>query len=225
MKFVDYMEQGQARRGLLVLEKTRRAVSEWSEDNFGENLTEYLTTYTRSESSDALVPIPHVQVGLDWLAPLLGIGEEIGELAAAVRNEDIVDACGDIGIYCLDFISRSNLAVRQIEVLIGSEDFIKEVHEPSIDYVPVINVVMRAYGALLHCHLKRFQNIRGMNDTAAFKYKRNHYLALLMCAMTVYTQQQTGMKWYEVVESTWLAIVAKRDWKKNQQTGTAETTS
>ena len=95
-----------------MLKTLQEAVSRWSRQNFGLN-------YSQTDKD----------LMLDSLAPLMGIGEEYGELLHATlkyhqgirgyddpnkyeRKRD--DAVGDIMIYLLDYCSREGIDLMQV---------------------------------------------------------------------------------------------------------------
>jgi len=140
------------------------------------------------------------QKGLNHLAPLLGILEELGELEEAVVSdltafvEEIYDAVGDIGIYTIDFLTRLG-----IDPVIVWPSWAEEQEHSALVYLARLN----------HACLKRHQGIRGfdvdtvfneavIDNTAAFLHCINHKHNLSRCTI-----------------ETWNYIVSKRNWKAN----------
>lgn len=139
------------------------------------------------------------QGGINGLAPILGIMEEVGELQEAIeRNskiELILDAVGDIGIYSLDAIGRYELNLQAIWPI----DL--EVLEPNLSAISYA-------GQIAHHALKRHQGIRGYEDETFFKTELEKSMGLLLQRLeNLYPMTQ-------ITIDTWNETVSKRDWKK-----------
>jgi hypothetical protein len=187
------------------LDRLRRAVGEWSQANFGDNLTDLLPTYSVDpDVAKSHVQVPMIQVGLNSLCPLLGLFEEVGELYEATSNEQEIDAIGDIGIYLCDYVNREELT------------FAKCFQEG----VGVIEVPLpAAVGKLSHCVLKRFQGIRGMDDFEKFREVQKATIGDIVVSLVDLSQSHHNTKFDDIVSMTWSKIVAKRNWVANKAHG------
>lgn len=203
---------------ILLLDRIRHKVGTWSESNFGNNRVNCFDCLApHVEKDEELVCVPHIEVEINWLAPLMGIGEELGELSKACVEHDakeIHDALGDTGIYLSDYLYRSGRTYQQI---VGHFDSIRK--ELS-DYEPRRANLHSAYGKLLHVHLKRFQRIRGMADDSVFTERRDGAAAMLLFELHHYSMSVHSMNFAFVVDQVWTAV-QERNWKKNQQQGIA----
>lgn len=187
------------------MDRLRRSVGEWSQANFGDNLTDLLPTYSVDpDVPKSYVQVPMIQVGLDSLCPLLGLVEEMGEFYEATSNEQEIDALGDIGIYLCDYVNREDLT------------FAKCFQED----VGVIEVPLAsAIGKLSHCVLKRFQGIRGMDDIEKFREAQKACIGDILVAVGEVAMAAHRMRFDDIVSMTWNKIVAKRNWKANKAHG------
>lgn len=114
-------------------------------------------------------------VTLGSLAPLLGIGEEIGELLTAhQRNnyEEEQDALGDIMVYLCDYASREDYQIRY--------SMIYPYEIESLDPCKLAVSLSQVYGKLLHATLKHHQGIRGFDDQNLYREKRNEAINQLV---------------------------------------------
>lgn len=196
---------------MLSAKKLCQAVGQWSQANFGQNLTALHPVVLPTATDEA-------QVGLGSLCPLMGLGEEIGELFADMDSEaDMLDAVGDVCIYALDYAYREGVAVE-------SRFFTPTpaCHRgKGVD--PLAGMVV-AYGKLLRCHLKRYQRIRGMDNVAAFNEARDGaYRALLHHLADYAAQYWPQSNVLMIANQTWANVVAKRDWKAAPQDGGGHT--
>ena len=139
------------------------------------------------------------QKGLNHLAPLLGILEELGELEEAQRETDLdlrirdmEDAVGDIGIYTIDFLTRLGID----PVIVWPSWAAKQDH-PALVYLARVN----------HACLKRHQGIRGFDVDAVFdEAVIDNTAAFLHCINNVYALSRCTI-------NTWKNVVSKRNWK------------
>jgi NTP pyrophosphatase (non-canonical NTP hydrolase) len=139
--------------------------------------------------------------------PLLGLAEEIGELAeaTAMGNFDkITDSIGDIMVYMADYCSRRdgfNLAsMTSNRTVLPYRSF------------DITGIVIEQ-GKLFRAVLKAQQGIRGLSDEHTTREK----LALIAIIVHVRDYQQS-VSFEEVVELTW-GKVKQRDWQKDKKTG------
>ena len=140
------------------------------------------------------------QKGIEHIAPLLGLVEELGELTEAIEQDrpvdPIHDAVGDIGIYCLDFIARAGLDVMEV----WPDTVVKLPHSPLV-YL----------SRMVHACLKRHQGIRGFDNDVQFKevltVNTQYFLHAINSryALTTHTT------------NTWNKVVSKRNWVSNPQ--------
>jgi len=192
-------------------------VGAWAVENFGNNETPYLgcrqagnISRTRPRSSSDR-PGPAVRaptvVELGSLAPLMGIAEEVGELLAATKNDEWLDALGDITIYLCDYCCRESIALPEFIALDEGDEH---------DAADGIVIYM---GHLFRCHLKRHQRIRGFNDRDIFTHERHRALIGLIWHLEQYARIGMGRTLLEILNETWGRVVAKRDWRANPETG------
>lgn len=166
------------------------------------------------------------QKGIDKLAPLLGIGEELGELAAASNSEEFgeeterlreqADAIGDIGIYLFDFCTRDEV---DLEGILWSID--KSIPDnPALafhSFDRCLSSLISDLGHLHHAVLKRHQGIRGYDDINVYVSNRDTAIGSLLA--NLYQISVTALYPFEVnnfeliVEETWEKVVSKRNWK------------
>lgn len=176
-------------------------ITKWSQSNFGNTPVEYLS-------------IGENGVELNWMAPLLGMGEEIGELSKqsmpdGIRWYDLhetVDAIADIGIYFCDYLGRRKTPYS-----------FSKIHTP----VPkqFCAMMASAYGSILHCELKHAQRIRGMDDPEKFAKAHSHACAMFYESLSMGCESIVGKKLEEVIDSVFKDTVEKRNFIKNKLTG------
>lgn len=149
--------------------------------------------------------------------PLLGIVEEVGELATAPTRDEVLDACGDVVIYMADFCSRepfvSLVQVAEIE-LTGDEA--QATDEEDLAWI---------VGKICHHYLKLQQGIR-KNENHVEEIHR-HLALLLGCLVGILSVNlilPEGGVIDSVVAGVWTSV-SKRDWKKNANDGVAGTQS
>lgn len=168
------------------LNEIQHKFKKWSFDNFGEQVSK--------------------QTGqtLGSLLPLLGIGEEVGELDAAIEenNEaEIRDALGDIMIYLMDFCNREQVLIYEC------------IPRDTIMVKPT--TFSRALGRLNHVMLKRHQGIRGYDDDNFFFEERNKAIFSLYNKV-VAVSYDFGIDPYSNIEAVAEKVLG-RDWKANPE--------
>lgn len=183
-----------------------KEIGYWAKANFGNTPIQYLNIVG--------VNTPF-KVELDWMAPLLGIGEEIGELSKQVLPDmvswkdadEVKDALADIGIYLADYLCRSEMVLH----------FCLD-EKPEDKHVVVM--LSESYGELLHCELKLAQGIRGMDDPD------NFIPARLKACLKIHNALQKGVSMFTEFDSIEQLVgkvfdekVSKRDWKKDKESG------
>lgn len=187
-------------------------IGHWSLENFGNQDTPYLAvsqagTVRRNQPrgpEDAPGDLlPDSSVALDSLAPLLGMVEELGELADAATELDTEDACADIGIYLCDYLCRMDMVWPTNPVLDTNKD-------------PLQGMVS-AVGKLAHATLKRHQRIRGMHSPQDYRKAVADAVRELVYYLKVYTAKATNTTLLEAMNQTWNKIVSKRDWRKDPE--------
>lgn len=86
-----------------TLQQIQTAVGEWSEKNFGGQETPFIAVHEGGPKKGTAM--------LGSLAPLMGVAEELGELAGARNDHDRRDALGDILIYFCDYGAREKFVL------------------------------------------------------------------------------------------------------------------
>lgn len=200
-----------------TFQELQALVGAWSHENFGEQETPYLYVFRREPEEPitydlarkdtpvvrrSVPPLAGVSVALGSLAPLLGMAEEAGELAGgdqAGNDEEICDACADIGIYLMDYLCRENIhwptAARPTDLRAEGT-----------------NRIISAVGQLIHVHLKRHQRIRGMHDPELFHRARSSAVLFLIHYLDDYLTTYHGTTLLTLVNKVWAEIVSKRVW-------------
>lgn len=189
-------------------------VGNWSKANFGDQESPYFTIKIDKDEFDAWnkgEPMPPSLVCLGSLAPLWGIVEEYGELQAAVTDDEKIDACGDIYIYCCDYASREGfvlpIGIRTID------------QELPLMYDDAIRGMGVWIGKLYHATLKHHQGIRGFEDENFYKMKRDLAVAMLLAHLQAYCAEQLNERLLVIANKTWNGIVSKRNWKTSPTDG------
>jgi NTP pyrophosphatase (non-canonical NTP hydrolase) len=176
--------------------KLSEEVHEWSYKNFGEQHASRQIT---------------------------GIGEELGELAGSLLNEnqsrerlseqsEIVDAVADAGIYAMDLVGNMGLDLK-----------------PHLYPVPVgppevfWHLKMQwEYGKICHIHLKHEQGIRqgsfdGLPREALIVQKMSEAAVDLLATFTGFLHAR-NVVFDDALKSTWLNV-SKRDWQQFPNNG------
>lgn len=189
-------------------------ITKWSKANFGNTPVTSLDIIEFNAKGENPLKINAV-VELNWMAPLLGMGEEIGELSKQCMSDmvrwhdhhEVVDAIADIGIYFCDYLGRRNVRM----------DLNKFSPIPAPKHFTTM--LASAYGSILHCELKCSQKIRGMDDPTAFLKANRNACGMFYESLAMGCQLFVGKELEEVIDSVFTAKVSKRDWKKNKETG------
>lgn len=173
-----------------TIDRVQKEVGEWSRANFGEQVSR------------------HNGACLGSTAPLLGIGEEIGELLAANTTDDRKDAIGDIMVYLCDWAARDGVSLADV------------VSEPRDAYHATgLTDVMVGFGQMCHATLKRHQGIRGFDDRKVYQKAIAKAVRLLFNGLDSYSRLNCSGCAAVQLSTTWTKVVAKRDWKKNPGQG------
>lgn len=201
----------------------QKEVGEWAQANFGNVETPFLDCVTAGnigtgprgtkDQAGYKVRTPMVAC-LGGLAPLMGMVEEVGEFAQAENGNDYLDALGDILIYLCDYCYREG-----IEFPIRT-DTVEKVDR----YAPLTGLAVHL-GRLNHCHLKRHERIRGMEDYASFNEKRMYHLFCFVWHLEQATRN-IMYKYFsinEIANRTWEKVVSKRNWTESPQDGGGHT--
>lgn len=191
---------------MLTFDELVQDVGRWSLANFEQSWTKDLPICEDQGGHTA---------GLGSLAPLLGIGEEIGELNDAAGSDSMLDAVGDILIYMADWCYREKLA------------FPVEYSVEDIEGMRERRVLSSAYGQMCHAKLKRCQKIRGMDDDIAYQGEMCKAMTLLMCALKTFVDEELSLKdkaegkndLLKIANDTWKNVVSKRNWKAWRKAG------
>jgi hypothetical protein len=194
---------------MLTLQELQTAVGKWSMTNFGGQETKRLHCYILSEKTSKIVDVgdpTHGVVLLGSLAPLMGLVEEMGEFFEAKTPEDKEDALGDLVIYLCDYAFREEFQLSDIKL-----------EEPNFDFSRRLDI---ALGRLFHCHLKRLQGIRGMDDDFIFRKKRNEAVGMVLSWLGVCREDNKVLR---LANKTWETVLKKRDWKSDPIAGGGHT--
>ena len=197
-----------------AMDKLRRQIGPWAKANFGDNLTQILPTFAIDTDGPegSVVEVPFVQVALGSLAPLMGLVEELGEYASAKDKAEELDAIGDCGIYLCDYAYREQLSFQ------GCMNGLEVIMHPNARvHSPIVEI-----GLLYHCHLKRFQGIRGMDDLAHFREFQKVRVVSILSSFSLLSKKSHGVRFEDVVSATWERVVSKRNWKAHKKDGNAE---
>lgn len=168
------------------LENLKKEVSSWSVDNFGHN-------------------------GLwekNYLAPLLGIVEEFGELSSAVDEATVKDSLADICIYAMDFAGRKGIDLSTLDI-----------PKITIQEEAVPTTILILLGDLSHHVLKEIQSIRGYENKDFAKEKISNTFAEILALVNYICEVEFEQTMAEIAQETWDKIVSKRNWKAKNVTG------
>lgn len=172
----------------MVIEKLRTRVAEWSLANFEAQQSKF---------------DPNVNLG--HLAPLLGVAEELGELAEAIQEHCMggqKDAIGDILVYMCDFASRLDINFEEYTVEEGlAKDLTQEI------------------GALFHHVLKMHQGIRGYQNKDFAIIEIRDTIFSIFDVLHDYCNSLGIEPPFTLATETFDYVVSLRDWKTNPTTG------
>lgn len=169
-----------------ILQNLKEKVAAWSHKNFGDQQSKYDST-----------------MNLKHLAPLMGIGEEIGELYQAESDTDVEDAIADIVIYLCDFCARFGIDIPE-------EDTLAEFDAILLD-------LTICYGDLLHAVLKTHQGIRGYDDKEFAKKSVTLAVARLLYALVIFTMESEIDSPEDLAYQVFINKIEKRDWVANPE--------
>lgn len=184
---------------LKKLEETQLKVGKWARANFGAQESEHIRITSTGGGG-------HLAC-LESLAPLIGMGEEIGEMATALReydgeaSDELADALGDVGVYLCDFAEREGINLADL----GQYTLGLPIDDPGIG-------ITEAYGKLCHAMLKRHQGIRGFDDYTTLTTYRNQAVAHMLAHLEAFGQL-FGIPFVENLVDVFDEVVASRNWK------------
>lgn len=193
-------------------------VGQWARNNFGNTPVTCFKVYQDINVSRD-IHRSGFEVELDWLAPLLGIGEEIGELMECnpvTQKVEATDALGDTGIYFCDYMFRRHPTLdyaKFAEAAMGVDKI------RFGDIVERRGFMVSCYGKLIRTELKYFQKIRGMADESAQRESNLEACKHLYCSIELMCNQVLESSAIDVIEKVFTETVGKRDWKKNSTNG------
>lgn len=193
-------------------QQIQNEVGAWASANFGDNESPYFVLKMKPfpEGWQPGNQMPDTLVALESLCPLLGIIEEIGELAAAVDQYKIEDAVGDIFIYICDYAYRVGI---DIETLSGT------LHTRATSAEDPFKRLVECAGKLCHGTLKRHEGIRGFTDDTKYRNHCEWCVAELLVCLEHYATV-SGIDLLATVNSVW-CDVSQRDWKRSPIDGSA----
>ncbi len=143
--------------------------------------------------------------------PLLGSGEEIGELAECINFDSIpsekeLDAVGDVLVYLADFC-----AIRGLDY--------QKAYDMSLDLEPEHDDFFREWsvsvGRLNRSVLKQRQGIR-LNEDRVGKEAEHKALAQIICAIDDLADKR-GYTLTEAIKFAWYDEVRDREWDSSYQ--------
>jgi len=190
----------------------QREVGPWSVANFGDQESPFFLLKMEPFPPDWKVnhPMPPTMVCMGSLAPLMGIVEELGELAETKVTADLEDALGDVFVYLCDYCHREGFTLpigRHLKF---------QLEPPNLDAF----AGMIAYiGKLYHGCLKRHQGIRGFDNDETWEAHRNYCVAMLLVYMQKFADETLNERLLVIANKTWTNVVQKRDWKKSPTDG------
>ena len=202
-------------------EQIRAQVGRWSQENFSGQETPYLRVYhagsIKQDHPRSVEDAPGDEltcplvIGLDGLAPLMGMVEEVGELFDADSKDNARDAIGDIAVYLCDYCYREGVGWPRTDTIPDREKL-----------KPVRGVVVDV-GKLFHCHLKRFQRIRGFHNLLTFSAARMEAIYGLVWHLEQLAKEETSGDLLMLLNETWNSIIRKRDWRTDPVGGGGHT--
>lgn len=134
-----------------------------------------------------------------WI-PLMGLGEELGELQEArfdYTSEGLSDAIGDCCIYIADYCN-------------AIEYNLQEIRNSKTETIYDLRELIINYGKLCHAHLKQTQKIRMHED-----HRENSLNAIAKIMTYLNTHMNKDIE--TIAWETWIKV-RTRDWQKNKNT-------
>lgn len=164
---------------MLTMKELKNAVGEWSERNFGAQVSKCKWSKLEGQA-------------LGSLAPLLGIIEELAEMEEAVallKLEDVKDSIGDQCIYLADYCRREGC----------------EIPPPQHTNMPLLACVR----GLIHATLKSHQGIRGFDSAEKYMEVRDTALSLYIGRLSQLSLQYTGETLNAVANKVWEKVAKR----------------
>lgn len=190
-------------------EQIYKEVGRWAKTNFGDNESPYFVLKIEAfpQGWRPGHPMPHTLVAMESLCPLMGIAEELGELAASSEEDAIEDAIGDVFIYVCDYAYR-----------VGFELPIGDNARPDIECDNDSFLGLIAWvGKLFHGTLKRHEGIRGFDDDAKYRAHCEVCTAKILTNLDQFAREY-GFDLLTIANKVW-ADVSQRDWKASPVDG------
>lgn len=193
-------------------EQIHKEVGRWAKANFGDNESPYFVLKIEPfpQGWRPGHPMPNTLVAMESLCPLMGIAEEIGELACASTLEEKEDAIGDIFIYVCDYAYRVGFPLP-----IGAS----APRIVDVDGDLFLGLVSWS-GKLFHGTLKRHEGIRGFDDKYKYLDHCENCTTMLLGYLEAYADL-AGIDLLTIANKVW-ADVSQRDWKNSPQDGVSE---
>lgn len=193
-------------------DQIQKEVGRWAKTNFGDNESPYFVLKIEPFPQGWCPghPMPHTLVALESLCPLMGIAEEIGELARAKDRNEIEDAIGDIFIYVCDYAYRVGFPVP-----IG----LNAMRVIDVDGDLLLGLVSWS-GKLFHGTLKRHEGIRGFDDKNKYLEHCETCTTMLLGYLEAYADA-FGVDLLTIANKVW-ADVSQRNWKNSPKDGINE---
>jgi len=196
-----------------TFEQIQFQIGAWNVKTFGRHETPHLHAYepgtikhnyARAEGERPGARRVGLVVALGSLAPLMGIMEEVGELMAADEDaERTHDALGDIAVYLCDYCCRENIPYPARAAVTKKAQYAS----PGTGLVVYL-------GHLYHCHLKRYQRIRGYHDPGVFSIARAEALRGFVWHLEAFTKKYTSTNLLTILNQTWNQVVKKRKYNE-----------
>jgi len=133
-----------------------------------------------------------------WM-PLVGLGEELGELAGAESKAEVNDAIADCGIYLADYCNGMGYNLNSFYLTDGAD-------RATVSF----SKALIYYGKLCHSHLKQVQRIRMHED-----HKGEAVKAIKSILHFLSSFCETPLD--ELTYSIWQSV-RQRDWQKDPNT-------
>ena len=191
----------------------QKEIFKWSSKNFGQNLTQIFDLHivNRGAWDGNGGSLPTMMVAVDWLCPLLGLCEELGELVSSKTIDEQQDAIGDVFIFLCDYTSRLEMPLPIGPSLPAG------LEEPNAD--PIIGLVQWV-GALQHGILKRIQGIRGFDKYETYESHVRYCIAMIIQYLMKYCKDHfNGVSLLMLANKVYMDTVEKRDWNASKEGG------
>lgn len=198
-----------AKRIMDVLE----GVGHWSHENFGHQESKIPDTATLWIVTGSKHPAT-----LTYLAPLMGITEELGEYVGATTDEERKDALADIGIYLCDFYYRTGLNKRGPDNIWSLEWCLRHI-QADFPRRSATTIITERVGWLNHVILKTHQGIRGYDDIPKSRAELKETVVQLFLILDEELRHAHDSSIMDALEEVFNKIVSKRNWKANKVEG------